>query len=172
MSAPPIPLFWDGAAFRPVSGFWAGVAKKHFAEGEVHSFEVREERSRASHNHYHAALQSAWSNLPEALLAEYPSPQHLRKKALIRCGFANETAITCASKAEALRAAVAIRNLDDYAIADVRDAVVRVYVAKSQSMKAMDKKQFAASKDAVLAFVAQLIGSTVEALSKHTSEAA
>lgn len=164
MSAPPIPMYWDGAAFRPVSGFWAGVAKKHFAEGEVHSFEVREERSLASHNHYHAALQSAWSNLPDELLAEYPSVEHLRKKALIRCGFANETAIACASKAEALRAATAIQGLDDYAVVVVREAVVRVYVAKSQSMKAMDKKAFAESKEKVMAFVASLIGTTAREL--------
>jgi hypothetical protein len=47
---------------------------------------------------------------------------------------------------------------------------VTVLTALSQSRRAMGKKRFQASKDAVLAFVAELIGTSPATLAKEASD--
>lgn len=165
MAAPPIAVMWDGEAFKPLPRFH-NVAKAHFGEGEVMTFVQHEERSMASHGHFFAAVTEAWRNLPEAMGERYPDADTLRKDALIRTGYRDEREIVCASKAEALRVAAFIRGGQGYSVVVVSGAVVTEYVAKSQSMKAMGKEAFAASKDAVLTYLAELIGVTTEQLSQ------
>lgn len=166
MSEQPILMRWTGEAMEPVSGFWASRADKAYVVGEVYRLVEHHDRSMNSHRHFFAALNEAWKNLPDELLDEYPTAEVLRKKALIRKGYADERSIVCASKAEAQRMAAFMRPMDDYAIVTFRDAVVRVYVAKSQSVKAMPKGEFQRSKDDVLDFVAALIGVSTDELAK------
>jgi hypothetical protein len=111
----------------------------------------------ASHRHFFAAVYDAWLNLPEKEAERFASADHLRKYALIRAGFRDERTLTCASKAEALRVAAFVKPMDDYAIVAVSEAVVRVYTAKSQNLRAMGRKVFAESKDAVLEVLAGMI---------------
>jgi hypothetical protein len=47
--------------------------------------------------------------------------------------------------------------MDEYAIVTVREAVVTVYTAKSQSMRAMGRETFQKSKDDVLAWAEAFI---------------
>jgi hypothetical protein len=75
-------------------------------------------------------------------LEEFPTAEVLRKKMLIRAGYADERSIVCASKAEAQRVAAFVKPMDEYAVVTVREAVVRVYTAQSQSIKAMGAKPF------------------------------
>lgn len=158
---PPVLFMWDGEAMRPAN---PKLADRHFVIGEAYPLIVNEERSTNSHSHYFAALNEAWKNLPEAEAERWPTVEHLRKYALIRAGFRDERSIVCASKAEAQRMAAFVKPMDEYAIVATSEAVVRVYTAKSQSMRAMGKADFQASKDAVLTIVSQLIGVTPEAL--------
>lgn len=167
MSAP-LTYSWDGEAFRPLPRF-AKAADKQFVVGMNYPLEVHEERSRSSHSHYFAALGEAWNNLPELLAEQFPTVEHLRKWCLIKAGFADERSIVCASKAEAQRVAAFIRPMDEYAIVDVREATIRVYTAQSQSMRAMGKKDFQASKQAVLEVVAALIGIDADRLSANAN---
>lgn len=141
----------------PVSQYWAARADRDFVVGEVYRIVEHHERSDVSHNHYFASIGNAWRTLPDELLAEYPSAEALRKKMLIRSGYADERSIVCASKAEARRVASFIKPMDDTSIIVVREAVVRVYTAKSQSYKAMGKHDFQASKDAVLSAIDDLL---------------
>ena len=92
----------------------------------------------------------------------------------IKCGYADERSIVCSSKAEAQRVAAFIRPMDSFALVTVHElsALVRVYTAQSQSMKAMGKRQFQESKTAVLDYVAGLIGTSAEALAKNAGRAA
>jgi hypothetical protein len=158
MPEAPLTMRWDGEALHPVSQFWAARADKIFVVGEVYRIIEHHERSQASHNHFFAAIGNAWANLPDAMLTEYPTAEHLRKKLLVRAGYADERSIVCASKAEALRVAAFIKPLDDYAVVTVREAVVRVYTAQSQSVKAMGAAAFQASKQAVLDALDNLLG--------------
>lgn len=160
----PLPYRWDGESFTPVSPYWAREADKEFTVGEVYRLDVIEERSRASHAHFFASVTEAWRNLPERLADRFPSAEHLRKYSLIRCGYRDERSIVCASKAEAQRLAAFVKPMDDYAVVVARERVVTVWTAKSQSMRAMPKGEFQRSKDAVLDYLASLIGTSRDAL--------
>lgn len=161
----PIIYQWSGEAMEPLPRF-RKLCDQQFCVGEQYRMEAREERSMASHNFYFASIHEAWSNLPEDQAERFPSAEHLRKYALIRAGFRDERSISCASKAEALRVAAFIKPIDDYAVVIARDALVVVYTAKSQSVRAMGKADFQASKDAVLDVIAGLIGVAPDALAE------
>ncbi len=154
----PLFLRYEGEGqFAPASPHWAREADKALTVGEVYRMAEEHGRSDASHKHYFACIGDGWQNLPDALLAEYPTAEHLRKKMLIKCGYADERSIVCASKAEAERVAAFIRPMDCYAIVTFREAVVRVYTAQSQSVKAMGKQTFQESKDKVLTAIDDLL---------------
>ena len=154
----PIVFQWSGEAMVPASGFWARKADQTYVVGETYKMVEHHERSSRSHAHYFASIHDAWQTLPDEMLEIYPTSEHLRKKALIRTGHRDERSIVCASKAEALRLGAFIKPMDDYAIVDVREAVVRVWTAKSQSTKAMGAKAFQQSKSDVLDFIDALLG--------------
>jgi hypothetical protein len=90
----------------------------------------------------------------------------LRKKALIRKGYADHRDHVCADSLVARKLRAFIKPMDDYAIVEVRENVLRIWTAKSQSVKAMPKGEFQRSKDDVLDFVASLIGVTADELEK------
>lgn len=158
MTSAPILTMWDGEAFLPASQHWAARADRQFVVGETYKLVEHHDRSEASHNHYFASIGTAWNTLPDDLLAEYPTADHLRKKMLIKCGYADERSIVCTSKAEAKRMAAFIKPMDSYAVVIHREAVVKVFTAQSQSMKAMGKREFQESKTKVLDALADLLG--------------
>lgn len=171
MSDAPLFLRYEGdGEFRAPSRFWAGRADRTFVVGEVYRMVELHERSANSHRHFFASVNNGWSNLPDELLEIYPTSEHLRKKALIAKGYRDERSIVCSTKAEAERMAAFIRPMDDYAVVTFREAVVRVWTAKSQSLKAMGARDFQQSKSDVLDFVDDLLG--IERGTTARSEAA
>ena len=171
MASAPIPLRYEGDGdFRVMSNFWMARADKEFVVGEVYKMVEHHDRSDASHNHYFASIKNGFDNLPDELLEIYPTTEHLRKKALIAKGYRDERSIVCASKADAERMAAFIKPMDAYAVVTFREAVVRVWTAKSQKRKAMDTREFQQSKTDVLDFIDDLLG--VERGSTARSEAA
>lgn len=153
----PLPFRWDGEAFAPLPRF-VKAADREFVVGEVYRLAPIEDRSMLSHRHYFAAIREAWQNLPETEGERFPTPEHLRKHALIRTGYRDEKTFVAASKADALRLAAFVRPMDEYAVVTVSEAVVRVWTAQSQSVRAMGKKAFQTSKDDVLAFLEGMVG--------------
>jgi hypothetical protein len=166
MSAP-ILMTWQGDGFTPLGVTWAKRADQQYTVGERYMVSIVEERSLASHNHYFAALAEAHANLPERYAEQFPTVEHLRKYALIRTGYRDERSIVCPSKAAAQRFAAFCRPMDDFAIISVSESVVIAWTAKSQSFRAMGKKAFGESKDAVLSYIAEMIGTTPEALNRE-----
>ena len=162
---------WDGEAMTPLPRF-RKASDQEFVVGEQYRLEVQEERSARSHSHFFACVGEVWKNLPEEM--DFPSPDHLRKFALIKRGFFDERSIVCASTEEAARVAAFVQPMDDYAVVIARDATVKVFTAKSQSMRSMGKREFQKSKDAVLEYLSSLIGVEPDALAKRVrhSEAA
>ena len=157
MSRTPPRLFrmvWRDGAFVP-EGRTALFCHDEFGEGEVVTFERHEERSVNSHNHYFACINEAWSNLPEAD-SRFPNPEALRKWALIRSGWCTEASVVCDSPEQA-RTIAAFMGYSEGVVVVVRDNVVKRYVAKSQSLKAMNKEDFQRSKSDVLDTLAELI---------------
>lgn len=160
MSERPVVFAWDGEVMRPVGRYHTRTADELFTVGERYALVEHAERSEASHRHYFAVLRECWQNLPEHLAPRFPTPETLRKHALIREGYRTETTIVCASHEEARRVA-ALRLHDDYAVVTVDGPVVTILRAQSQSQRAMGHKTFQESKDKVLAFCADLIGARV-----------
>lgn len=159
MSAPPPIMFrWSGEAFEPSSRYWADMADRHYVVGQTYVLVEHYERSSASHRHYFAALNSAWQSLPDNLRPLYPSAEHLRKMALIASGFCLTRDHVCSSKAAAARLRDFVASMDTYAVVLTHGAVIRVHTAMSQSYPAMDRKQFQESKEAVLAYIDNLLG--------------
>ena len=164
-SAPPLAFRWDGEAMVPQR---PQLADRYYVVGEVYTLEERLERSLASHRQYFASLNEAHANLPDEMAQRWPTVDHLRKFALIRTGFRDERSVACSSKAEAIRVATFIEPMDPFALVVVSNALVTVYTARSQSMKVMGKEDFQRSKDAVLDYVAQMIGSTQTEVERAT----
>lgn len=146
---------WDGEAMIPRS---PRLADKAYTVGEAYLLVPHEERSSASHSHEFAWLKDAWLNLPEALADQFPTPMHLRKRALIDGGFYDETIVDAGTNAAALRVASTFRSREEFSLVIVRGPAVVIRTAKSQSRRSMNKQEFQASKDAILEIVSAMIG--------------
>jgi hypothetical protein len=172
MTTRPVPMQWNGEAMIPTRGF-AALADKQFVIGEVYTLDNCDPtRSMVSHRHYFAAVYDAWLNLPEEQSQRFATADHLRKYALIKAGFHDERSIVCASRAEALRVAAFIQPMDEYALVVTSEAAVRVYTAKHQNMRAMGRKVFQESKDAVLGVLADMLGVPVADLNSREQQGA
>lgn len=147
---------WDGISFVPLSRFQK-KCDEEYVVGEIYAMEVKEFRSMASHNHYFAQVADYWANLPELIAPSFPTPEHLRKFALIKCGYYNQTSHVEESKSAAQKLAAFIKPMDDFALVTVNECEVCHYTAKSQSTKAMGKRVFQESKEAVLTFLEDLV---------------
>lgn len=169
MTSPAIVYSWDGDGMVPLQRF-AKIADKQFVVGEQYRMEAVEERSLISHRHYFASLHEDWLNLPEDISDDFPTQEHLRKWALIKCGYANKRSVVCDSKSEALRVAGFVEPMDCYAVVTVEGSVVTVYSAQSQSVKSMGKDNFQKSKTDVLDFVSAMIGVKPSELSTRAAE--
>lgn len=166
---PPLRFSWDGEAFYPKL---PKLADKFYIVGEVYRLAPHEGRSAASHRHYFASINEAHNNLPEELAERLPTPENLRKYALIRAGYRDERTIVCSSKSEAMRVGAFVRPMDEFAVIEIDGPIVTVCTAKSQSMRAMGRKVFQESKDAVLRVISEMIGTDPATLQANAMRAA
>jgi hypothetical protein len=143
------------------------AADKVFVIGQRYWLEEVSDRSWISHRHEFAWIAEAWKNLPETVEEMFPSPEHLRKAALIATGWRRETIIDAGNKMAALRVAAYARGEDEFAQVLTRGPTVIVRKARSQRMHGadcMNKKEFGESKDAILGWISELIGVDPERL--------
>lgn len=161
---------WDGEAMKPLHRF-RKECDREFVIGETYLLEPVEERSGNSHRHFFAAVRESWMNLPHELAHEFPTPDALRKHALIRTGFCDSRSVVCRSNAEARKVAGFAEDDSDYCIVVVNGATVTKLKAKSQSMRAMGKDEFQRSKDAVLDFLASMLGTDTPSLTSSARAA-
>lgn len=152
--------------FVPAPRFVEAFSEK-FADSATYWLSVEPARTEKSHNHEFAWVAEAWKTLPDHLTAEYPTSEHLRKRALIHTGHCDFTDFVCASRAEAVRWAANLRKaVSDYDMVVIRESVVRHYRAKSQSRRAMPAGEFQQSKTDILNWISDLLGVTPEQLSR------
>lgn len=161
----PLAFQWTGEAMEPTRHS-RGLCDARFVIGQVYMMGTVEGRSAESHRHFFALLKEAWENLREDIAPQFPSPDHLRKRALIMSGFCLQRDFSCASSAEAIRLAAALRGVDEYAVVVIDGPLVKFLTAKSQSNRAMKKAEFQKSKDAVLDYASSLIRAKPEDLGK------
>jgi hypothetical protein len=149
---------WNGEAMIPEK---PSRAAKAFEAGRIYTLDEVSERSWISHQHQFAWINQAWENLPEALADTFPTPEHLRKAALIATGWHRETVIDLGSKAAALRFSAYARGDDAFAQVIIRGSVATVRKARSQRMHGLDrmsKAEFQKSKDDILGWISTLVG--------------
>jgi hypothetical protein len=170
--APPIRFVWQGDSFTPAAPYWQRMCDKHYVIGNSYDLVPHEDRSTKSHNHEFAWLNEAHANLPENLAEQYPTPDHLRKRALIEAGYYDEQVIDAGTNAAALRIAVGVRSFpgESFSLVTVRNGFVIIRRPRSQSRRAMNAKEFQESKTKIMEIVAEMIGTTPAELSR--SEAA
>lgn len=156
---------YHGGALVPV-----GRHTLRLAEGETVIVTAERPRSMTSHRHEFAWIKTAWENLPESLagMSFAASPEHLRKHALIQCGFADVVEVDCGTEAAARKAmpafVAAMTEARGYAVGQISGPVFRVWTAKSQSVAAMGGDEFQRSKTAILDWIAALIGLSADTL--------
>jgi hypothetical protein len=153
----PILYEWTGDFMTPLNRFRA-VCDKQFVVSEVYKLDIVEDRSLVTHNHFFAVLSEAWKQLPEEIAPRYPTMDRLRRRALIKCGFADERTFVFDTPADAVKLSGIVQTYDEDAVVLVKGRTVHVFTAKSQSMRAMGKEEFQRSKQAVLDEVSKLIG--------------
>jgi hypothetical protein len=155
---------WNGAAMIPVR---PDAARGVYELGRRYWLDEVSERSWISHAHEFAFVAQAWDNLAQPLQDKFPTPEHLRKAALIATGWYRETIIDAGSKPGAQRVAGYVNGKDEFSHVIVRGATVIVRTARSQRMRGhdrMDKDEFQRSKDDILGWISQLIGVSAEDL--------
>lgn len=157
MTSPAITCQWTGEAFKPDARF-AKIADANFVVGERYTLAEVQDRSRASHSHYFAALTEAYDTLPEGVGAQFDCVEHFRARGLIECGFYNQREFIAGSAREAQRLVAFLRGSGGYAVYSITGCAVVERTAKSQSMRAMGKADFQASKQAVLEWAWGLCG--------------
>jgi hypothetical protein len=168
--APPLMFRRQGAA---MVALHPGQLDRYYPEGETTALVEYQHRSDKTHKHEFAFLREAWQQLPEQYADEYPNPEALRKKLLIKLGWYHETIIDAGTNAAAMRVAAAMRGRDaDFTYIGVRGGFVIISDAKSQSRRAMDRADFQASKQALLDAVSAMIGVEPAALTANAGAAA
>jgi hypothetical protein len=161
---------WTGEAFLPLRKY-AAICDASMVVGERYIIGAEPLSSPASRRHFFAIVNELFASWPETHPRQFSTPDHLRRWALIRCGFRVERQFATASKAEARRLATFLAAGDEYAELSVVDNVIVEWKALSQKQHAMGREQFAKSKESVLAFLAGEVGVTVESLAPPREEA-
>ncbi len=169
--APVLFMWTEDGVMKPQDRF-SHLCDRQFVVGETYRMVVEEERSMASHRQYFAEVNEAWKNLPEHLAPLFPTADKLRKWCLIKCGYATEQSMVCRSMVDAARFATMMGRMNEDSTVVRKGNVIKLYTAKSQSVRHMDKAEFQRSKQDVLDLLASMIGTTTEELSKNAGQAA
>ena len=160
---------WDGEHLIPLRKY-AAICDRELTIGERFICGIEPLSSPASRRHFFAVINELFESWPETHPRQFATPDHLRRWALIRCGFRSERQFAAASPAEARRLATFLHGGDEYAEIAVNGNVVVEWKALSQKSYAMGREQFAKSKAETLAFLAEQVGVTVESLSPSREE--
>lgn len=172
----PFPVVYTGdGRFDVATPYYAKRVSEQFEEGKKYTLVELQERSSASHAQFFASVHETWVNLLDEKAVQFPTADILRKHALIMTGFRRERRFIASSSAEARKIAAFLRPQslsDDYAIISVHGNAVVEWKAKSQSYRAMPKGEFKKSKQAVLDWLADLIGVSAGTLQAEAGRAA
>lgn len=167
-ATPPIRLVYEGEGeFQAKYPAWIKISDKNFVIGQQYEMVEHHPRSGSSHAHQFAAIDEAWANLAPEQVEMWPSAEHFRHYLLIKTGWCTSRTFLMANGDEANKLRHDLKSRDPFTLVLTKGDVVTVYNAKSQSYRAMSKDDFQASKTAVLAEAANILGTTPAELEKH-----
>lgn len=164
----PVMFTWsDEGTMVPLARF-KGMCDRQYIVGEEYALAPYESISTRDRGHFHAAVASAWKNLPEDIAPRFPSSEHLRKWALVQVGCCTENHIICDSPEEAKTTAALVRTFDEYAIITVSKKIVNIWRAKSTAnANGMQAKEYNEAKWQVIDLLAGMINVPRAKLSKE-----
>lgn len=162
---------WTGEHFVPLPRFMR-LCDQQFCVHEEYALIPSEERSMTSHRGYFAQVKEAWKNLAEEFDGRFPTAEHLRSWALVQTGYATESTFVMDNEAEAKNLAISLRRMSPMAVLRVSGNVVQHFEAESQSVHAMKKERFEASKKAVLDLVSSMARTTPTELRRNAGRSA
>jgi hypothetical protein len=143
-----------------------------FAVDEEYDLDLVQGRSRASHNHYFAAVAEGYLNLAEEYAQEFHSEDHLRYWCLCKTGYCTTTKWVLNTAEDARKMLQALKQENADTIVGVSGNICTVYHPASQSRPAMNKEQFEESKRAVLDLIASMARTTRKELEKNAGRSA
>ncbi len=158
MNEQPIIYRWTGETFEPSTNYQAHLAGQRYEAGQTVPLIEWYQRSDKSHDHYFATLHDLWLSLPEHLDREFPNEEVFRAHGIIKTGYCIKRQLVLRSRAAAEEVAAFMRPSSPLAIITVEGSVVTEWTAESQAYRAMGKRRFQESKDAVLDWAAALVG--------------
>lgn len=168
----PVPMRYEkSVGFFPENQYWLNICDDRFGDGEVVTLDEVNDRSQKSHDQLFPLLREAFLQLSEELKEQFPTADHLRARALIESGYFMETIIDAGSEDAAWRFASTIRARSTFSLVVVRGQFVIIRDPRSQSLRAMKKKEFQESKTKVLEVVCDMIGITVDELMQNSGKA-
>lgn len=178
---------------KPLRHFFRECSRQ-FTVGEQYRMVVEHERSMNAHRRYFATVNEAFNNLPEHIaylsddsghiladehgnrIRTFRNADHLRKWALIKTYWAVEQTHVLETEIDAYRFKEWIDRYasqhDEYPVTITRGNVVKVYMARSQSVHNMSREDFRRSSDDVLDFLSHLIGTSQATLLANAGQAA
>lgn len=159
-----IPVRWDEEkrVFIPAPRFVDQLLKA-LRHGQRIFIERIELRSMKAHRRFFAELANRWETMPEHIRARFANSTHLRKFALISCGWIDDDIkdIACGTPEVAVIGAVCAKTSNRYAMITIRESVITIYQARSMRTtgeKCMTAKEFYQAADDVLAFLDAMLG--------------
>ena len=152
----PVTFTWANGMMTPNARFVA-LCGRQFDEGEEYVLEVLERGSSKSRGHFFASINEAWHNLPDDVAKRFPTSEHLRKWAMIQCGYAHETALPCPSADMAARVAAFTRQADAYCVIRIDPESHVVHRFSAMSIRKMKREIFQKMKTEVLDLVSSMI---------------
>jgi hypothetical protein len=120
------------------------------------------EQSDAARRRFFAIVKDAFDNMQDHWRELLPSSEHLRKWVLCKIGHCDTTVTDCGSNAAALRVAVLARQLDTFAVIEVRGSIVTTMIARSLRKRACPKKVFMPLSEKAYAYLTEMLGYDVE----------
>lgn len=150
----PIVFVWTAEGVMVPLPRFRKLCDEQFAVHEEYALVEHHGRNMRQHRAYFASLNDCFDNLAEEFDGIYPSAEHLREWALCQTEFCTVTHEAYETRADAIRAAQALRKLAPYAVLSVVGSTLVTKHAMSQSVRAMGKETFEASCKAVLDVVA------------------
>jgi hypothetical protein len=168
----PVVFVWTAEGTMVPLPRFHNLCAAQFSVDEEYALEIVQGRSRASHNHYFAALHEGWLNLAEEYKNDFRSEDHLRDWCLCKAGYCTHTRYVLNTAADARMMHDALKKENHCTIVGVTGNVCIVYHPESQARASMNKERFEESKRAVLDLVASMARTTRRELEKNAGRSA
>lgn len=166
-------LLDDGQAVRAKAmvpdGRFKALCDRQFSLDEGYALGPVDNVANASRGGFFASVKEAWNNLPEDD-ERFPSPEHLRKRALVAAGWAFHSQEVWDTERDARKHVISLRKHDEYAIIKPSGTVVDVWVAKSIAHGQITADEWKVVKPRALDWIAAQINVARTELERHAKD--